>query len=257
MAHELAHVIRPAETGSVTLRRKVQVGAGLTLNTQGFTVTKTGDTYTCPRVVKGGLWNEIFTALLFSPRVFKIAGATNAEMNKNFLAHMKARVGVVEFAGKKKYSFGADSNFAMNPAFWDVDASGWRLKAGADRQEAIDDLNVHPDKYAIACLAATELTMEGGAASNRVMFGSSSDITDWVPGDWGHIKNVDFPRPGGIPGLEGENIIYVGKDMFWGHFNPGLEYKTLADWIAEVDSFTEPSKPRLETQRTCTAVGLE
>jgi len=60
----------------------------------------------------------------------------------------------------------------------------------------------------------------------------------------------------GIPGLEGENIIYVGKDQFWGHFHPGLEYKTLAGWIAEVNSFTPPTEAQLKNVRRFTKVGL-
>ena len=39
--------------------------------------------------------------------------------------------------------------------------------------------------------------------------------------------------------------------------NPGLEYKTLDGWIAEVNSFTPPTEARLENQRTYTKVGLE
>jgi hypothetical protein len=267
LAHELAHTVQQSGGQAAALQRKLKVGAGLTLDTQGFATSKTGDVYTCPKVVKGSLWNEIFTSLLFSPRVFELEGATNAEINASLLAHMKARLGIVTFAGNKKYKFGAGANFKMNPAFWIVDANGYRPKPGVDRQKAIEDLNApgnvgDPAKeYHIACLAATELTMEGGAKSGVFDFGSSADITDWIPGDWGYITNIKFPPDGsvppGIPGLEGENIIYTGKDLFWGHFNPGLEYKTLADWIAEVNSFTPPTQAQLENQRTSTKVGLK
>jgi hypothetical protein len=79
-----------------------------------------------------------------------------------------------------------------------------------------------------------------------------------VPGDWGYITNIKFPSSGGTPGLEGENIIYVGngKQLFWGHFNPGVEYKTLDGWIAEVNSFKPPTQARLENVRKYTKVGL-
>jgi hypothetical protein len=174
---------------------------------------------------------------------------------------MRARLGIVTFAAGKKYSFGAGANFKMNPAMWDVTSRGFSPKPGVDRQKAITDLNVHPHEYAIACLAATELTMEGGAKSGVFTFGSSADVNDWIPGDWGYIKNIKFPPPGslppGIPGLEGENIIYTGKDLFWGHFNPGLEYKTLAGWLAEVNSFSPPTEARLLHQRVSTRVGLK
>ena len=80
LAHELAHVVQQG-AGSERVQCKLQVGAGLAMDTKGFTTTKTGDVYTCPKVVKGSLWNELFTSLLASPRVFKLVGATAAQVN--------------------------------------------------------------------------------------------------------------------------------------------------------------------------------
>ncbi len=258
IAHELGHVAQHAEGQPPALRCKVKVGSGLNLDTKGFTTSKTGDTYTAPAVTKSSVWNEIFTSLLHSPRIFSIDGSTNAKLNENFDAHMKARYDITTFAAQKKYTFGAGSSLKMNPTYWNVDSGGnWKLKPGADRQKAIDDLNVHPKDYAIACFAATVLTMVGGAKSTNLVDGSSGDDTDWVPGDWGYIQNIKFPTDGtGIVGLEGENIIYVGLDKFWGHFNPGLEYKTLPGWISEVNSFTAPTEAKLLDTRRYTRVGL-
>ncbi|MGB8909995.1 MAG: DUF4157 domain-containing protein [Candidatus Cybelea sp.] len=254
LAHELTHTVQQQRGGAQSkVQRKLEVGAGLTLDTRGYAVTKSGNVYTCPAIVKASIWHELFTSLLFSPRVFKISGSTNAEINANLDKHLAARFGIVDFASKKKYSFGAGSAFKMNPAFWIVDASGWRLKPGVDRQAAIQDLNVHPNEYAIACLAATQLTMEGGSKSPlETDFGAAPD--DWIPGDWGYITNTNFPASGGSVGLEGENIIYNGKDLFWGHFGPGNEYKTLADWFDEVKSWDGGA--RTETHRQRPAVGL-
>jgi hypothetical protein len=267
LAHELAHTLQQGGGArrAPFIQRKIHVGAGLSLDTMGYTVTKSGDTYSAPKAVRtGSVWNEIFTSLLASPRTFNLAGSSNAEINANRLAHMKARLGVVEFAANKKYSFGAGSNFKMNPDFWVNTGTGWDVKPGVDRQKAIEDLNNPKNvgdpahEYKIACEAATQLTMEGGAKSSSMIDDVSGDTNDWVPGDWGYITNIKFPASGGIPGLEGENIIYVGngKQFFWGHFNPGIEYKTLDDWIAEVNSFTPPTQARLENQRTYTNVGL-
>jgi hypothetical protein len=66
----------------------------------------------------------------------------------------------------------------MNPAFWEVGTSSYHTKPGVDRQKAIEDLNVHPELYAIACQAATALTMEGGGKSPLAEdFGVAVD--DW------------------------------------------------------------------------------
>lgn len=140
----------------------------------------------------------------------------------------------------------------MNPAYWIVDATGWRLKPGADREKAIEDLNVNPKEYAIACLAATQLTMQGGSKS-PLTDDTGVAVTDWIPGDWGYITNTKFPS-GGTPGLEGENIIYTGKDKFWGHFGPGNEYKTLLEWFDQVKSWHGGAKT--EDFRTRPTIGL-
>jgi hypothetical protein len=263
LAHELAHSVQQSSGGASFVQRKLKVGAGLSLDTKGFSTTKAGDVYSAPKALrKSSLWNEIFTSLLASPRIFQLAGKTSSEVDQNLTNHMVARKGIVDFAANKKYKFGAGANFKMNPAFWVVTATGFHVKPGVDEMEAIKDINNPKNvgdpakEYRIACLAATKLTMVGGAQSGIFDYGSSADKDDWVPGDWGYITNIKFPAVGGIPGLEGENIIYTGGGQFWGHFNPGLEYKTLDGWIAEVNSFTPPTEARLEDQRTSTQVGL-
>ncbi len=234
MAHELTHTLQQTRGLKPTIQRKLEVGAGLSLDTKGFTTTKTGNVYTCPSIVKNSTWNEIFTSLLFSPRVFKIDGTSNAQINGNLDKHRTARHGIVEFASKKRYTFPGDSGAKMNPKFWEVlDPSGHaRLKPGVDKEKAIQDLNVHPKEYQIYCAAASLLTMVGGSKSPLTP-DMGVAVTDWIPGDWGYITNTKFPS-GGTPGLEGENIIYTGKDKFWGHFGPGNEYKTLKEWFDQV-----------------------
>ena len=254
LAHELAHTVQQSGSQTGKVQRMLQVGAGLSLNTFGFTTTKTGNFYTCPAVVKKGLWNEIFTSLLHSDRIFNVAGSTNAEVDANLEKHMKARVGIVEFASKKQYAFGAGDAFKMNPAFWIVDATGWRVKPGVDRQKAIADLNVHPKEYAIACEAATKLTVEGGSKS-PVTDDTEVAEDDWIPGDWGYINNTKFPTSGGEIGLEGENIIYVGGDKFWGHFSSGNVYQTLKEWFDTVKGWNGGA--RTETYRTRPTIGLK
>lgn len=263
LAHELAHTLQPSVGADPVVRRKLKVGHGLTLDTKGFSTTKTGDVYSAPKALrKGSVWNEIFTSLLASPREFEIDGTTNEKVNSNLLAHMKARLGIIDFAAKKQFKFGAGAgNFKMNPDYWVVTSTSFHVKPGADPEKAIEDINNPKNvgtskEYFIACEAGTYLTMLGGAKSARIQDIPSSDKDDWVPGDWGYIKNIKFPATGGIPGLEGENIIYVGGGQFWGHFNPGLEYKTLDGWIKQVNDFKPPTEAELKSTRKITKVGL-
>jgi hypothetical protein len=264
LAHELAHTLQQSTGSEPVIRRKLKVGAGLALDTKGFSTTKSGDVYSAPKALrKGSVWNEIFTSLLASPRTFEVDGTTTERVNSNLLAHMKARLGIIDFAAKKQFKFGAGAgNFKMNPDFWVVTSTSYYPKPGVDPMKAIEDINNPKNvgdpakEYHIACQAATKLTMVGGSKSERIQNIPSSDKDDWVPGDWGYIKNVKFPASGGIPGLEGENIIYVGNDKFWGHFNPGLEYKTLAGWMKQVNDFKPPTEAELQSSRLITKVGL-
>jgi hypothetical protein len=253
LAHELTHTIQ--QRSMPMIQRKVEVNAGLSLDTKGYTTTKSGNIYTAPKILRSnGLFHEVLTGLLGSPRVFKLKGGTNSEVNKSFKEQRNARIGIISFASKKKYKFGAGANFKMNPKYWVVDAAGPRVKSGEDAQEAIDDLNINPKEYAIACLAATTLTMIGGGKSQlRNASGNPND--DWIPGDWGYITNTKFSGSARDVGLEGENIIYTGNNMYWGHFGSGNTYKTLAEWINDVKSWNGGAT--LESNRRFPNAGLE
>ncbi len=255
MAHELTHVVQQRSNGDNNIQRKIQVPAGTTLDTLEINSTKSGNTYTCAAVVKTSPFYEIYTAMLVSPRVFKPAGKTSEEVFQNLKKHIDARIGIIKFASLKQYKFGAGSDFKMNPKYFVWDNKKWDYKPGVDKQEARNDLNKHPEEYHIACQAATKLTMVGGSNSDLIE-GQSPDTTDWVPGDWGYIENLNFTKKR-IPGLEGENIIYVGNDKFWGHFKPGNTYDTLDGWVKEVNSFDNGNgNAEIEDQRTYPSVGL-
>ena len=64
---------------------------------------------------------------------------------------------------------------------------------------------------------------------------------DWVPGDWGYVANnnpqtVPLEEKANNPGLyyrpgyEGENVIYVGKELWWGHISSDVTYKSMGEW---------------------------
>jgi hypothetical protein len=236
LAHELAHVVQQRAFAASHVQREVEVDAGVNLDTMSYNVTKSGNTYWAPvTVMNSSVFNETVTALFHSDRIFHVKGATDWEASANFLKHVGARIGVIDFAAKKRYDFGAGSSFKMNKKLWDYGGGTWKPKAGVDPQQAYDDLNNNPDPkkaYAISCEVATEITEKGGGKSETTTQ-KGSDLLDWVPGDWGHIANQCPHPPNG--GFEGENIIYVGHDKgFWGHFTDKNTYNSLAGWQAEV-----------------------
>lgn len=235
LAHELTHTIQQ-RNGTMAFQRKVSVPKRTTLNTRGYNHAKSGRIYSAPKKIKSSLWSEIFTGLLASSSTIYVKGKTTKEVNANFIKHIKARFDVIKFASKMiNIGFGAGSRAYVNPRFWSK-ADPLTIKKGANLSDAISDLFKNAKSYNIACFSAAKLAMLVGSSEDKVALRKISDQKDWIPGDWGNIKNDKFSKGSGSTGLEGENIIYVGKDMFWGHF-PGKKYRTYKDWFAEVKSW--------------------
>ena len=259
IAHELAHVVQqPREPGVV--RRKINCDPSVKLN--GFLVSKgvknfmqENSLYESPRGGAANFEEEVLTDMLASPRVFNVEGDSDSAA-ANLNAHVKARTGIVTFASQKKYKFDSGANWSMNRAFydWNVAKGRWWVKPGVDQQTAWADLNVNPQQYAIGCAAATDITMRGGSGGAPIIDMPSNDPADWIPGDAGYIENTRFnPKKTDI-GLLGENIIYTGGGMFWGHFTSQVTFRTLAEWVAEVYGWQHGA--RIDTKREMPATGL-
>ena len=260
LAHELTHVVQQGAGGPpATIRRKIKTDAQASLDGYFSKLALTGVTQTdgaYSHAKGGGISSEqeIPIDMLSSPRVFHVEGDNDADAASNLGKHVKARQGIVTFASNKKYKFAAGtSNFKMNPAYYDLDYNKgtWKVKPGVNKQEAWDDLNKNPEQYAIACDAATRITMSGGSGGATIIDIPSTDKDDWVPGDSGYIENTKFD---GRVGLEGENLIYTGAALFWGHFQTAVTYRSLADWMKEVHSWNQSEK--LDTKRELPATGL-
>jgi hypothetical protein len=263
LAHELAHVVQH-EASPSRIRRQIKTDPRASLS--GFftskrikNVTESNGVYgLASSVVKGTAEQEILIDMLVSPRVFHLDGDSDATVASNLNGHVKARTGIVNFATQKKYGFASRSGWSMNPQYYDWDPNRgergwWGTKPNVDEQAAWDDLNVNPHLYAIGCAAATRLTMRGGSRGDNIIDKPSSDSADWVPGDAGYIENTNF-QAGSDIGVLGENIIYTGNDMFWGHVPGSVTYRTLNDWTAFVQRWNGGAK--LDSKRELPATGL-
>jgi hypothetical protein len=255
---EIRHILHgPAES---PVRRKIRVEPGVSIDSylSGFVVSpaKSGDIYSHSGASYASISAQIVGDLLSSPRVFEVPGQDGLTAATSLGDHVQSRKGIVEFAAKKKYTFAAGSAMTMNPKYWRKVGAGWRVKPGVDPKTAMEDVNITPKKYKIACQAATQLTMMAGSGFSPLTKDTGVGKDDWVPGDWGYIKNTQFVPGSTAVGLEGENLIYTGGQQFWGHFSGTNTYRTLDQWIAEVMSWNTPGGAALRDYRKRPSRGL-
>lgn len=258
IAHELAHVVQQDPS---VIRRVIRVDPQVSLDSSFSAARVTGVTRTdnVYSRAKGGETTtnlqDVLVPMLSSPRVFNIDGQDSDNAAANLTDHAQARMGIVAFAARRQYSFASVTGFTMNPQYytWNTSTMTWKVKPGVDRQEAWDDLNRHPELYAIGCKAARDITQAGGSRGSKFVDMPSTDESDWVPGDAGYVKNTKFPEGTDIAYL-GENIIYMGGDLFWGHLNDVVATRTLDEWKKKVKSWNGGSK--VDTERELPSRGL-
>jgi hypothetical protein len=213
------------------------------------------------------LESEILSTMISSKREFILSpGGGGISPSENCVAalksHVAARVAIVKRAAQKNYGFGAGEDFKVNPAFWTVNYETGRygLQPGKTVEQAIADVFKNSSEYKVSCYFATSITMNAGGSSIRDF---KVDLADWVPGDWGYIKNDK--QDGKTAGLEGENIIFVGwvskgdDKGFWGHFGDKNTYKPLVgegSWQETVQGWNNGTAP-IENWRERPRVGLK
>jgi hypothetical protein len=200
---------------------------------------------------------------------YRVKGGAEADCLANIAKQVEARVRIVTLASQKKCGFGAGPDFHENSTALGVDVT-------ADPLGYFNSIN--NSGTAIACLWATKLTFYGGIGTWELNSGvrTASGIDDFVPGDWGYIFNdankTNYNRshhikpqqdPNWEPGLEGENVIYVGTPLkkFWGHFSATLIVQPWQDWFSDIREWEgddgTTATPRLNRKVTYPTVGLE
>jgi hypothetical protein len=220
LAHELSHVLQ--QKGTQLVQRQS------TAETVVVTVLQLILLY-----LKDDLESEIIKGILASGRKLDLWG-TDKEMEQSLRAHIDARKGVVEFAEANRFQFDPGKT-RMNPDYWEeTDAPEWALKPGVSREEAYKDLHKHPEEYALGCKQATSITMFAGSGFSEIVEDLNVRPGDWIPGDWGYIRNIGTGKID--PGEEGENIIYLGSGRFWGLSNKKA-IRTLDEWFNQVKAW--------------------
>ncbi|HVP53549.1 MAG TPA: hypothetical protein VMU45_01035 [Candidatus Eisenbacteria bacterium] len=180
--------------------------------------------------VSSNLDLEILRGIVNSHRTVDWSGS-DKEREQRLRKHLDARKGIVEFARENKFKFSA-GEVKMNTEYWKNEgAREWQPKKGVDPREAYQDLHKHPEDYELGCQQATAMTMRAGSDFAKMVEDQGVPASDWIPGDWGRIKNT-----GNGPvasGEEGENVIYLGDGQFWGLSNKKA-IRTGDEWFNQV-----------------------
>jgi hypothetical protein len=224
LAHELSHVLQQRSSQVLQKRRTSgDIGA--------FIIEEMIRNLNLEQEIIDGILNGMKYG-----RKFKFKGSNDHEIEDNVRAHIAARKGIVDFAAANSFAYNPKRT-KMNPEYWeDNGEKTWTLKDESRRMEAYQDMHKNSGKYQLECKQAAQMTMRAGSGSAGIVIDDNIAQNDWIPGDWGHIKNVGTHR-NLEAGEYGENIIYLGNGQFWGLSN-SRQIRTLRDWFDLVKSWS-------------------
>jgi RHS repeat-associated protein len=208
------------------------------------------------------LRTEILTRMIKSTYQFHVKGTTEKECLDNIKKNVESRVNILRLAEAKKYGFGAGSAYHENST---VPGLNYKTNPLAYFN------SINNAGTTIACQFATMLTFYAGIGTWGANSGSRmlSGIEDVIPGDWSYIYNdanntnkTGLQDPNWEPGLEGENVIYVGANRFWGHISGEQVVETWQQWFADMRAWkskdgTQSGKPRMDRDVKFSTLGLQ
>jgi hypothetical protein len=172
---------------------------------------------------------EILQEMLASPRNFCLDGSSYKEAFDNLKEHIRAREQIIKKTDDVSFEFATKDKLRTNPEYWD----GQFLKDESEKLEAAEDFFINPDKYAVGCKMAARATAIAGSGTVNFKTLNNCPYYDWVPGDFGWIINKD-PVSSREDGDEGENLIYLGGNRFWGLTGDGSLKMDRGWWLGEV-----------------------
>lgn len=247
----------------------------------GYTVTKNGQFVELSGPVKynadGGYSEIAGTMIEANSRRFKIAGSESQQVVENWKTHIEARSGAVQATKKVKFGFG----FKLSEDKWlSFPETQEGVVRDNDVYSAIADFWNTPNEYELYCKQAVAIVMQIGianamgqldynkVANRELLAGGEYSLlkrevvpvaiqrTEWVPGDWGYIGNTGIGKI--LAAQEGENLVYLGGNKFWGHLPAVHADKSVAglgEWEERVRNWNGSSTVSLA--RYYPEIGLE
>jgi protein-glutamine gamma-glutamyltransferase len=185
-----------------------------------------------------------------------------------------AMVAACEAMGRARHDFELINDHRANPDFFTTSAGTFTLKPAKSAAAAVDDIFKSPSKYGFECATALVIVyykamlellgpkdfdricsdlrigpwdQEDHLARSLVRDGSSTSEATAARratlrvGEYGYFRNWDVSPKGREEGWQGENVIYLGGDRFYGHpFGVSTE-KHIVD---ELGTFRNPGSTR-------------
>jgi hypothetical protein len=159
---------------------------------------------------------EILWDMLLTKHEFVVKGQTV----DNLKLHVAARNTIV------KNALNSEVHFGHNP-----DVMPPSPVRNPDPQAYYNSLN--NEKTKLGCNMWSLIIFQTGNKYNRA--GTRTRDAIWIPGDWDRINNRNFTRGEWKDGYQGENVFYVGNNLFWGLFYDGKhDPKNQSWWWAKI-----------------------
>lgn len=170
---------------------------------------------------------------------------------EDFLNHVATRKAIAASGRMANMRFSGATRTQFNSKYWETETQRYfKLKEGADLTEALQDALLNRREYDMGCTIATNIISaagimnyyknikkdEGKATELAQKLGSKIFDTiepswttgpspilerqtgvaprNWIPGDWGYIRNTDKVSAEAAYGDEGKNIIFIGNGTF-------------------------------------------
>ena len=132
----------------------------------------------------------------------------------------------MQAAYKMNMRFGAGADFkihhtAINPPQFTMDPVDYYW-------------SINNRTTAIACLHATQACFYAGMGEYDPSLRFTRPPDRLIPGDWVYLDNRTANT---TPGLEGENLIYMGKGEYWGHLSGTRTIRPLGYWKSQMQSW--------------------
>lgn len=209
-------------------------------------------TYEFNQFTPNALEKEILNALIQSDELYEFDTPNQLKFQLNLRNNL---VNAARDLDKSKFSFKVFRKSKCNEEYWHRTAEGgFMLQNNVKPSDAIKDIYINSSQYGTECATAMVIILYKALVDifpeelfNKLFseiylmnwqqldpdigLRSYKDISDSIPGDLKYFKNPDVDPL--TPEWQGENVIVLGKDYYYGHGIGNASSKTIIEKLNE------------------------